>query len=65
MAMSEKAKVELVEEHIRAENTQDLARTMATFGKHPNFAVNNTWYRGRDQVGSCTPASFRRFQITL
>ena len=39
------ARLQLVEEHIRAENAHDLDAIMRTFGKDPTFVLNaNTFY---------------------
>jgi steroid delta-isomerase-like uncharacterized protein len=44
------ARVELVEEHIRAENLHDLHRVMDTFGQLPTLDSNGQAYRGSEGI---------------
>ena len=44
------ARLQLVEEHIRAENAHDLDAIMQTFGKHPTFVLNGNTFTGQESV---------------
>ena len=44
------ARLELVEEHIRAENAHDVDGIMNTFGKHPVFRLNGDTFDGHDSI---------------
>jgi steroid delta-isomerase-like uncharacterized protein len=44
------ARIKLVEEHIRAENSHEVDAIMATFGKEPRFVLNGTSIEGSDGI---------------
>lgn len=44
------ARLELVEEHMRAENDHDVDRIMQTFGKHPTFVLNSDTFTGQENI---------------
>jgi steroid delta-isomerase-like uncharacterized protein len=48
-----KARIALVEEHIRVESDHDMDRLMATLGKDPTFVLNAETIRGRQGVHEC------------
>jgi steroid delta-isomerase-like uncharacterized protein len=45
-----RARIALVEEHIRVESDHDMDKLMATMGDDPVYALNATNFRGRDNV---------------
>lgn len=44
------ARLQLVEEHMRAENDHDVDGIMRTFGKHPTFVLNGDTFIGEEGV---------------
>ena len=44
------ARLQLVEEHIRAENAHDLDGIMRTFGKDPLFVLNANTFNSHDSI---------------
>jgi steroid delta-isomerase-like uncharacterized protein len=44
------ARLQLVEEHIRAENAHDLDAIMRTFGKDPTFVLNANTFYGHESI---------------
>jgi len=45
-----KARIALVEEHIKVESDHDMDRLMATMGADPVYALNAQSFRGRENV---------------
>ena len=43
-------RLQLVEEHIRAENAHDVDAIMKTFGKNPTFALNADTFVGHESI---------------
>lgn len=44
------ARLRVVEEHIRAENADDLDGIMRTFGEHPTFVLNGDTFAGQEGI---------------
>jgi hypothetical protein len=44
------ARLELVEEHLRAENAHDLDAIVATFGRQPTFVLNGLTLNGHEGI---------------
>ena len=53
------ARLQLVEEHIRAENAHDVDGIMKTFGKDPTFIMNADTFYGHDSIR----ALYQRFGL--
>lgn len=61
MALSEKERIALVLEHLRAENAHNVDATMRTFGKEPSIVFNSEPYRGHESVRALYEDLFRAF----
>jgi steroid delta-isomerase-like uncharacterized protein len=44
------ARLQLVEEHIRAENAHDIDGLMKTFGERPTFVLNGDTFTGQESI---------------
>jgi steroid delta-isomerase-like uncharacterized protein len=56
-----RARIALVEEHIRVESAGDMDKLMATMGRDPTFVLNANVIRGRDGVHGFYAALLRGF----
>jgi steroid delta-isomerase-like uncharacterized protein len=55
------ARIRLVEEHVRVENTRDIEATLGTFGRHPHCVVNGENLYGHDSIRGFYESFFRAF----
>jgi steroid delta-isomerase-like uncharacterized protein len=55
------ARITLVEEHVRVENTGDIEATLRTFGKHPHCVVNGVNLYGHHSIRGFYQSFFRGF----
>jgi steroid delta-isomerase-like uncharacterized protein len=55
------ARINLVDEHMRAENDHDLDRTMATLIQAPNYKLNDEEFGGGDSVRAFYTELFQGF----
>ena len=55
------ARIRLVDEHVRVENTGDIEGTLGTFGKHPHCVVNGQDLYGHDSIRGFYRSFFRGF----
>jgi steroid delta-isomerase-like uncharacterized protein len=55
------ARIRLVDEHVRVENTGDIEATLGTFGEHPHCVVNGQDLYGHDSIRGFYRSFFRGF----